>query len=159
SESDVQTMPGTDALAESLHRLGSEFGNDDSTRPGEYARAESDFSDLAVEPDPNPTADAFARGAKGLQPRPPLQPLAPKRADIADSPTAEHPVLPEVHTRGGLAPFARAKNDTEQQLTTNTMPSIEIVRDSHGELERAARSSTNPPFERDMKTSEMTDDL
>ena len=99
SESDVETLSGDEV---SLERLGSEFGsdvNDEATRPGVYGRAESDFSDLS-QADPAVTMPeaVFAR------PKPPLQ---PKRV-IADDdpPTAPHDVLPEVHHRGGLQPFA-----------------------------------------------------
>ncbi|HEY0253251.1 MAG TPA: protein kinase, partial [Kofleriaceae bacterium] len=163
SENDVQTLPGNEALTEALGLLGSEFGsaNDEATRPGQYARAESDFSDLAAEvppPPPSPTADAFARGAKGLQPRPALQPLAPRRNDpmVADPPTQPHDVLPEVHARGGLAPFARQKADPAE--ITGTSPSIEIIPSESGQFPRAS-TSTNPPFQTDSPTGEMTPEL
>ncbi|HEX7700750.1 MAG TPA: PEGA domain-containing protein, partial [Kofleriaceae bacterium] len=158
SESDVETLSGDEV---SLERLGSEFSsdvNDEATRPGVYGRAESDFSDLS-QADPAVTMPeaVFAR---------PKAPLQPKRV-IADDdpPTAPHDVLPEVHQRGGLQPFAAQTRSFADREPTNTSPSIEIIREAGDSFDSLPVVSdrqqpiTAPPFQRDLPTSEMSPDL
>jgi eukaryotic-like serine/threonine-protein kinase len=105
------------------------------TRPGEFARSESDFSDLSV-PDPASTL-------------PDAQVARIKRDTLGDDPpTAEHQVSPEVLARGGLKPFVEPSFAASEP--TNTSPSIEIIRDpSTGEMEpvRAKRPSNLPTSE------------
>lgn|GEM_PF-1448066 len=141
SEGDVQTLPGDDDKLNQLVLASQDFGPslDEQTRPGEYARAESDFSDLST---PLPRA----------APRPPLVPTV--TAIIDDPPTAPHDVLPEVHERGGLMPFVQRQ--AFEPEPTNTSPSIEIIGDrSVGRDECGRSSTTSPSFQRDMATSEM----
>ncbi len=164
SEADIQTLPG--AELDLRDRLGSDFGSvldDAATRPGEYVRAESDFSDLA-EPDP---------AAKRAEPARPASRAANTGASAAgngsladDPPTAPHDVMPEVHSRGGLQPFASARRFGDEP--TNTSPSIEIIRepsddsiDMPADVPAGARSApiTSPPFERDAPTGEMAAEL
>jgi serine/threonine protein kinase len=158
SESDVETLAGDEI---SLERMASELGsdaNDEATRPGVYGRAESDFSDLSQDPDPASTMPeaVFAR---------PKLPLQPKHV-IADDdpPTAPHDVLPEVHKRGGLQPFA-AKRSFADREPTNTSPSIEIIREAGDSIDNLPVASdrqqpiTAPPFQRDLPTGEMSPDL
>ena len=124
---------------ESPPPAGNEFEGltDVPTRPGEFHRAESDFSDLAM-PDPASTL-------------PDAQVARLKRDTLGDDPpTAPHDVLPEVHARGGLKPFVEPSFATSEP--TNTSPSIEIIREAGtGEMEpvRAKRPS-------DMPTSELS---
>ena len=159
SESDVETLSGDEI---SLERLGNQLGveaNDEATRPGVYGRAESDFSDLS-QADPAVTMPeaVFAR---------PKTPLQPKQV-IADDdpPTAPHDVLPEVHQRGGLQPFAASKQPSfaDRELT-NTSPSIEIIREAGDSIDNLPVVSdrqqpiTSPPFQRELPTGQMSPDL
>ncbi|MEO8842017.1 MAG: protein kinase [Kofleriaceae bacterium] len=151
SESDVETLAGDEV---SLERLASNYGseaNDEATRPGVYERAESDFSDLSM---PEPTE---------ARPKPPLQPKRVTADD--DPPTAPHDVLPEVHQRGGLQPFAAQKSSFAEREPTNTSPSIEIIREAGDSIDNLPavsdrqQSITSPPFQRDLPTGEMSADL
>ena len=149
SESDVETLAGDEI---SLERLASELesdANDEATRPGVYGRPESDFSDLAQDPATTMPEAVFAQ---------PKSPLQPKRVNADDDPpTAPHDVLPEVHERGGLQPFA-AKRSFAEREPTNTSPSIEIIREAPVSSDRE-QPITTPPFQRDLPTGEMSPDL
>jgi len=113
------------------------------TRPGESARAESDFSDLAM---PDPVSEPAPDPATTI---PDAQAARLKRDTLGDDPpTAPHDVLPEVHTRGGLKPFVQPTFAASEP--TNTSPSIEIIREAEtGEMEplRAKRPSNLPTSE------------
>jgi serine/threonine-protein kinase len=104
------------------------------TRPGEFNRAESDFSDLS-QPDPASTL-------------PDAQVARIKRDTLGDDPpTAPHDVMPEVHSRGGLKPFVTSFATSEP---TNTSPSIEIIREPDSqdiEPSRSKRPSNLPTSE------------
>lgn len=146
SEGDVLTLPGDDDKLNQLVLASQDFGEslDEQTRPGEYARAESDFSDLSMPP---PRSG----------PRTPLE-AKPKVTEIIDDPpTAPHDVLPEVHARGGLMPFVQ--HQAFEPEPTTTSPSIEIIGDQPEGSDRTDRRgqppTTSPPFQRDMATSEM----
>ncbi len=145
SEGDVATLPGDDEQLNALVAASKDFGSahDEETRPGEYPRAESDFSDLASD----------AGFAPRTGPRPPLE---PKLAEILDPPTAPHDVLPEVHARGGLMPFVQGQAFGQEPTTTS--PSIEIVLEPADPV-RTRPPTTSQPFERDMATSKMPPEL
>lgn len=167
SESDVETLSGDEI---SLERLAREHGsevNDEATRPGVYARAESDFSDLSLDRDsaqPGSRSDPAVAMPEAVfaRPKPPLQ---PKAVTDDDPPTAPHDVLPEVHQRGGLQPFAAQTRSFADREPTHTSPSIEIIRGSGDSIDNLPIVSdrqhpiTSPPFQHDLPTSEMSPDL
>ena len=129
--------PGSEGVIELEPDAVNEFDGltDVPTRPGEFKRSESDFSDLSM-PDPASTI-------------PDAQVARIKRDTLGDDPpTAEHQVSPEVLARGGLKPFVEPTFAASEP--TNTSPSIEIIREpGTGEMEplRAKRPSNLPTHE------------
>ncbi|CAN5341834.1 hypothetical protein BH11MYX1_BH11MYX1_43360 [soil metagenome] len=151
SEGDIATLSGDDEKLNELVLASEDFGAvDEQTRPGAYARAESDFSDLGS--DLAPAATPRREGARA-----PLQPK-PSSNLLDDPPTARHDVLPEVHARGGLMPFVQ-RQSFEPEPTRTSSPVIEIIRDPTDPGGRGKPPTTSPPFQREMTTSQMPPEL
>ena len=150
SEAGIATLPGNDEQLDQLVLVATDFGavTDEPTRPGQYARAESDFSDLAA--DPRSPATGPRPAPRALVERP----LGSSALD--DPPTARHDVAPEVHARGGLMPFVQ--RDAFAPEPTMTSPLIEIIDESVVPEVPESRDEpprTTPPYQREMETSQM----
>ncbi|MEO6777562.1 MAG: protein kinase [Kofleriaceae bacterium] len=130
-DAELETLPGSTLVVPSASSPDFDTATDAATRPGEFARSESDFSDLS-EADPAATVRATAARTH--------------RDTLGDDPpTAPHDVLPEVHARGGLKPFVPSFAASEP---THTSPSIEIIREADApEPARAKRPSNLPTSE------------
>jgi hypothetical protein len=155
NENDAPTLPGTDLVLEQMAD-GFGGGNDEATRPGQYARSESDFSDLSGDP----ASTVPDRYVPPMQPKAPLVAKADPTSD--DPPTAPHDIGPEIHQRGGLQPFAGVGRQFPDRELTNTSPSIEIIREAGDSVEMPAMREqpiTSPPFQRDVPTGQMAPEV
>ena len=119
------------------------------------------LGDLGLDDDASQTLDTRPESSRYIT-SPSGQATVPQGQLSSDPPTVPHDIMPEVHKRGGLQPFAKGAQASAARVKIDTSPSIEVVReaDALGDAPSSRQQPiTSPPFQGEHPTGQMPPEL